>query len=139
MGYDDVQPIEGGGSGNAPIRGMDYGALGGQIGRLGAIISQEKALDLDTINIEFGDQVGGDTSGGDKFGLEVGVEYEFVNIDEVDVDEVDPIILGANFALGPGVSLLGTVSWVDWNDEEDEAPINNNDGWALLGGLHVKF
>jgi hypothetical protein len=137
LGYGDVQPIEGGDSGNAPIRGTDFGALDDQIRRLGAMKSQAKDLDLDTINIEFGDQVGGDMSGGDKFGWQPGVGYHFDD-DSIGDDSMDDPLLGANFALGPGVSLLGTVSWVDWNDE-DEAPTVNNDGWAVLGGINVSF
>ena len=45
---------------------------------------------------------------------------------------------GAQYALGPGVTLGANVFRVDWQDEVTAAA-NNNDGWAVVGGLKVNF
>ena len=53
-------------------------------------------------------------------------------------DEVSTIALGANYVLGPGIDLQGNVVWTEWNDE-GTADANNNDGWAVIGGIMVTF
>lgn len=53
-------------------------------------------------------------------------------------DEQNQFALGASYAMGPGVSLLGTIMRVDYNDETT-ADANNNDGWGAIGGIKVSF
>ena len=48
------------------------------------------------------------------------------------------LLLPLGFAMGPGISLLGTVAWVEW-DDEGTVEANNNDGWAIIGGINVAF
>jgi outer membrane protein OmpU len=47
-------------------------------------------------------------------------------------------IMSAGYAMGPGVSLGGTLLHVDWEDEATTAA-SNNDGYALIGAVKVKF
>ena len=47
-------------------------------------------------------------------------------------------MLGAHYTIGPGVTLGANVFHVDWDDETTTA-INNNDGWAVVGGIKVRF
>jgi outer membrane protein OmpU len=53
-------------------------------------------------------------------------------------DEVTKIAVGGSYTMGPGISLVGTIVHVDW-DEETTADANNNDGWAAIGGIKVSF
>ena len=53
-------------------------------------------------------------------------------------DEATQYSIGASLVIGPGVDLLGTLIHVDW-DDEGTAAANNNDGWALVGGVKVSF
>jgi len=53
-------------------------------------------------------------------------------------DEVDIIELGASFNMGPGVDLMGSFMLGDWSDEST-ADGNNNEGWAVVGGVKVSF
>ena len=53
-------------------------------------------------------------------------------------DEVTKIALGGSYTMGPGVDLVGTIVHVDW-DDESTADGNNNDGWAVIGGVKVSF
>jgi predicted porin len=53
-------------------------------------------------------------------------------------DSVDKVSVGASYALGAGVTLVGTVAHVAW-DDESTADANNNDGWAVVGGINVAF
>ena len=53
-------------------------------------------------------------------------------------DEVTKIALGGSYTMGPGVSLVGTVVHVDW-DDETTADSSNNSGWAAIGGIKVSF
>jgi outer membrane protein OmpU len=47
-------------------------------------------------------------------------------------------MLGGQYTIGPGVTLGANVFHVDW-DDETTAAINNNDGWAVVGGIKVRF
>jgi predicted porin len=53
-------------------------------------------------------------------------------------DEATQYALGASLVIGPGVDLLGTLIHVEW-DDEGTAAANNNDGWAVVGGIKVSF
>ncbi len=53
-------------------------------------------------------------------------------------DEMTKIAIGGSYTMGPGISLVGTIVHVDW-DEETTADANNNDGWAAIGGVTVAF
>jgi outer membrane protein OmpU len=53
-------------------------------------------------------------------------------------DEVTKVAIGGSYAMGPGISLVGTVVHVNW-DEETTADANNNSGWAAIGGIKVYF
>jgi predicted porin len=53
-------------------------------------------------------------------------------------DSVDKVSVGASYALGAGVTLVGTIVHVAWDDEAT-ADANNNDGWAAVGGINVSF
>ncbi len=53
-------------------------------------------------------------------------------------DEADKVTLGVQYTMGPGVTALGTLAYVDWSDETTN-PANNNNGWALIGGVQVNF
>jgi outer membrane protein OmpU len=53
-------------------------------------------------------------------------------------DEVTKVLLGVSYDMGPGIELLGTVAYVDWQDELTNAS-NNNVGYAVVGGVAVSF
>ena len=53
-------------------------------------------------------------------------------------DEGTKIALGGSVQLGTGVNFVGTLVHVDWDDEATTKG-NNNDGWALVGGIKVDF
>ncbi|MFP6713236.1 MAG: porin, partial [Rhodospirillales bacterium] len=53
-------------------------------------------------------------------------------------DGVDKVSVGASYALGAGVTLVGTIVHVAWDDELTN-DANNNDGWAAVGGINVAF
>ena len=46
---------------------------------------------------------------------------------------------GTVYKLGPGVSLLGSVYYVDAEAENATAGEFDNDGWAVVGGMKVSF
>ncbi len=54
-------------------------------------------------------------------------------------DEVDRFELGGKYKLGPGVSLMGSVYYVDAEAESATAGEFDNDGWAVVGGMKVSF
>jgi len=53
-------------------------------------------------------------------------------------DEKSIFSLGATYALGPGVSAVGTIFWVEYEDELTN-DTNNNKGWAAVAGIKVRF
>ena len=53
-------------------------------------------------------------------------------------DSKSIVSLGGSYALGPGVSAVGTVFWVDYEDELTN-DTNNNTGWAAVAGISVRF
>ena len=53
-------------------------------------------------------------------------------------DELDKYILGVERGLGAGVTLTGQLAYVDYSDETTNDS-NNNNGWALVGGVKVAF
>jgi len=53
-------------------------------------------------------------------------------------DEMDKYTLGIERGMGAGVTLTGQLAYVDWSDELT-SDANNNNGWALVGGIKVKF
>ena len=48
------------------------------------------------------------------------------------------VLLGVSYGMGPGIDLLGTFAYVDWQDELTNAS-NNNVGYAVVGGVAVSF
>jgi len=53
-------------------------------------------------------------------------------------DEMDKYTVGIEHGMGAGVTLTGQLAYVDWSDELT-SDANNNSGWALLGGIRVRF
>jgi len=53
-------------------------------------------------------------------------------------DEMDKYTLGVERGLGAGVTLTGQLLYVDYSDETT-SDANNNNGWALVGGVKVAF
>ena len=53
-------------------------------------------------------------------------------------DEMDKYILGVERGMGAGVTLTGQLLYVDYSDETT-SDANNNNGWALVGGVKVAF
>jgi outer membrane protein OmpU len=53
-------------------------------------------------------------------------------------DEVTKLLFGVSYGMGPGIDLLGTIAYVDWQDEATNAS-NNNVGYAVVGGVSVSF
>ena len=47
-------------------------------------------------------------------------------------------LLGASYDLSAGVELLGTIAYVDWQDELTNDS-NNNKGFVVVGGISVNF
>jgi hypothetical protein len=72
----------------------------------------------------------------------VGVKYLNVTSPQTTAvngdDEVTKVAIGGSYTMGPGVSLVGTIMHVDW-DDETTADANNNSGWAAIGGVKVAF
>jgi len=58
-------------------------------------------------------------------------------------DERDIVELGVKYSLGPGVSLHGSVYWIDYEAETNAAGLAagefDNDGFAVVGGMKVSF
>ena len=53
-------------------------------------------------------------------------------------DSVEALTIGASYTVGPGIDLLGTAARVEYNDE-GTSDANNNDGWAVIGGIGITF
>lgn len=53
-------------------------------------------------------------------------------------DEVTQIQLGARYNIGPGISLRGSVTHMDYDDEATAAT-RENEGWAAIAGIRVGF
>jgi outer membrane protein OmpU len=53
-------------------------------------------------------------------------------------DKVAKYLLGASYDLTSGVELLGSIAYVDWEDELT-VDSNNNSGFALVAGIAVTF
>ena len=53
-------------------------------------------------------------------------------------DEIDWIVVGGTYTLGPGISLTGDIIFADYSDETT-ALANNNDGFAVNAGVVVAF
>jgi outer membrane protein OmpU len=53
-------------------------------------------------------------------------------------DEMDKYIFGVERGMGAGVTLTGQLLYVDYSDELT-SDANNNNGWALVGGVKVAF
>lgn len=58
-------------------------------------------------------------------------------------DTADIVELGVKYALGPGVELRGSIYYADYNSEDNLAKLafgeQDNDGWAVVGGMKVSF
>lgn len=55
-----------------------------------------------------------------------------------DEDKVDQILASAAYTLGPGVDLIGSLFYIDYNDETSDQA-NNNNGVGLVGGVRLSF
>jgi len=55
-----------------------------------------------------------------------------------DDDSHSRLVLGANYTLGPGVTLVGSVIRLKFDNEADTQATENT-GWAAVGGLQVDF
>jgi hypothetical protein len=53
-------------------------------------------------------------------------------------DKVDQVLASAAYTLGPGVDLIGSLFWIDYNDETGDSA-NNNEGVGLIGGVRLSF
>ena len=53
-------------------------------------------------------------------------------------DTQDTLQFGGSYDIGPGISLLGTLTFVEMEDELTTAA-NSNEGWAGIVGIQVKF
>jgi predicted porin len=53
-------------------------------------------------------------------------------------DSKSVLSLGATYDLGPGVSAVGTLFLVDYEDETTADSLNNK-GWAAVAGVKVRF
>lgn len=53
-------------------------------------------------------------------------------------DELDNLQIGGSYNIGPGISLLGTLLFLEM-DDEGTAPAASNEGWAAIGGIQVRF
>ncbi len=53
-------------------------------------------------------------------------------------DEVDTIMLSGKYTLGPGVDWKTSIFHTDWEGETTTLA-NDNDGWAVVTGLHLTF
>ena len=53
-------------------------------------------------------------------------------------DSVEALTIGASYTVGPGIDLLGTAARVEYSDE-GTSDANNNDGWAVIGGIGITF
>lgn len=75
-------------------------------------------------------------------GYSVGLHYVHMEQPEASAtagdDSKTALSLGAAYDLGPGVSAVGTLIWVDYEDELT-TDSNNNSGWAIVGGIKVAF
>lgn len=59
-------------------------------------------------------------------------------VDTVADDELDVIQLSGSYDLGGGVSLLGSIMNVEY-DDETTTKTNNNEGWAAVAGVAISF
>jgi hypothetical protein len=75
-------------------------------------------------------------------GYTVGVAYSHTEMPMASgtqgEDEMDKYVLGVEHGMGAGVTLTGQLAYVDWSDELT-SDANNNNGWALVGGIKVAF
>jgi predicted porin len=53
-------------------------------------------------------------------------------------DETRTVHFGANYSIGPGISLRGNIAYIEHEDETTAAAVNN-EGWAAFGGVDVRF
>jgi hypothetical protein len=53
-------------------------------------------------------------------------------------DSMSSISVGGQYNISPGVDLKGSIIRVSWEDEVTN-DANNNDGWAIVGGISVGF
>jgi len=87
--------------------------------------------DNDSWDIGFSQKVGAYTVGAAYFHSER-------NVAATADDEVDKWQVGVSTAIGPGVTLTGSVHRAEY-DDSGIAVANNNKGWAAIAGLRVGF
>ncbi len=76
-------------------------------------------------------------AGDAKFSLKVANQVSPMSITAGD-DEATIATLGASYKIGEGVDFVASVVRADW-DDETTSDANNNDGWAVVGGINVAF
>ena len=76
-------------------------------------------------------------AGDAKFSLKVANQVSPMSTTAGD-DEATLATLGASYKIGEGVDFVASVVRADW-DDETTSDANNNDGWAVVGGINVAF
>ena len=76
-------------------------------------------------------------AGDAKFSLKVANQVSPMSTTAGD-DEATIATLGASYEIGEGVDFVASVVRADW-DDETTSDANNNDGWAVVGGINVAF
>jgi hypothetical protein len=54
-------------------------------------------------------------------------------------DTMEHWILSANYDIGPGVALIGSLFWAEFKDETSRAAADNNKGTGALAGISLMF
>jgi len=54
-------------------------------------------------------------------------------------DRLSKFVLGGEYILGPGVTLLGDVARIVYTDENNAGQASENNGWAVISGVKVDF
>jgi predicted porin len=54
-------------------------------------------------------------------------------------EELQTIEAAASYALGPGIKVVGSVGWNDFEDDETGADDDSNDGFWIVSGIKLSF
>lgn len=78
------------------------------------------------------------TSGPTTIALTYGHQSADASSADPDEDTHSRWLLGANYVIGPGVTLVGSAMRMTFEDEGNSATLENK-GWAVVGGINVDF
>ena len=53
-------------------------------------------------------------------------------------DKYKQLLGSAAYTLGPGVDLIGSIFWIEYEDETS-IDANNNEGIGVIGGIRLSF